>query len=733
LHEGDLELQLRVFSEETGTTTPLPEISVSQPLDFLYLFAPIPPAMKKALFPFLLILLCIPAYAQSISDYLSAPFPTGLVASPDGNSIAWVFNDNGERNVFFAKSPDYIAKKTTDYPGDIGVGIAQLTFSPDSKTLLFVRGNSKNPAGQPANPAQLQEITDFKIHSINLENGKIQPIGPGSSPVFHPNGNQLVYLMGGAVYSKDLTEPEKEGKQLFIARGSASQLSFSPDGKLLAFMSGRTDHSFVGLYNLEKNTLNYPESSLDHDSYPAWSPDGKQLAYLRVPNIHNLLPFTSIKESNPWSIRVLDIQTMKAKEVWKADPGKGSVMVDDIPAVGQRVWWTPGGDLVFPWEKSGFMHLYSVSPKDGSVKHLTPGTGFVELVQTSFVKHELLLTTNIGDIERRNMLRLDLNTFQTEPLTSPKTIEWAPVRIENGIAFLASNFDKPAWPMIELYGNRKMLAADFFPSGFPENLSCPEQVNLTAKDGFKSFAQILLPADYDPKKKYPAVIFLHGGSRRQMLMGFNYSQYYSNAYGMQQYFATKGYIALTLNYRSGIGYGIDFREEENYGAGGASEVQDVMAAADYLAERTDVDASKIIPWGGSYGGFLTAHALSQAPGKFLTGVDIHGVHNWNNDISVFAPWYAPEKFPEMAELAFKSSPMNYVKNWKEPVLMIHGDDDRNVLFSESVELAEVLRKQGVHVEQLVFPDEIHMFLLQRNWVAAFEATFRFINDQVNKK
>ena len=186
--------------------------------------------MQKAILPFLLILLCVPALAQSISDYLSAPFPTGLVASPDGNSIAWVFNDNGERNVFFAKSPDYTAKKITDYPGDNGVGIAQLTFSPDSKTLLFVRGNSRNSAGQAANPAQLQENTDFKIHSINLETEEIQLIGPGSSPIFHPNNEKIAYLIGGSVYSKDLNEPEKEGTQLFIARGSISQLSFSPDG-----------------------------------------------------------------------------------------------------------------------------------------------------------------------------------------------------------------------------------------------------------------------------------------------------------------------------------------------------------------------------------------------------------------------------------------------------------------------------------------------------------------------
>ena len=689
--------------------------------------------MKKSSLSLVLIFLAFQTIAQSVSDYISAPFPTYLTAAPEGKAVACIFNDKGQRNVFYAKSPDFITKKLTDYGGDLGVDLGPLVFSPDGKTLLMVRGNSRNSVGKAANPAQLQENTDKKIYSLDIESGKIRQFSAGTTPVFSPDGKNVAYLVGGSVYLKVANDTTDSIKPLFTARGNASMLSFSPDGKYLAFVSGRGDHSFVGLWDFENKLLTYPEASLDFDSYPSWSPDGKKLAYLRIPNILNLLPFTSIKEANPWSIRILDMASMKAEEIWKAESGPGSVMVDDLPAISERLWWTPTGSLVFPWEKNNWMQLYSINPQTKELKHLTPGQGQVEWVQRSFSKNELLITHNIGNIDRRQISRLDLSTFKLELLSDSQSINWSPVRVENGLAWLESNWNRPGWPMVQSNGNKKMLGESFFPSNFPKSLSKPEAVKIIAKDGFETSCQLFLPANYDSKKKYPAVIFIHGGSRRQMLLGYNYGLYYSHTYGAQQFFASQGYIALTINYRSGIGYGMDFREEENYGAGGASEVQDVLAAADFLSSRSDVDASRIAPWGGSYGGYLTAHVLSQAPEKFHVGVDIHGVHNWNNDIPVFAPWYAPEKFPKMAELAFKSSPMAYVDKWEDPVLLIHGDDDRNVLFSESVELAEVLRKQGVKVEQLIFPDEVHSFLLHKNWVKAFDATFEFINRHSTKK
>lgn len=686
--------------------------------------------MKRNLLSLVLIFIFFQTMAQSIADFLSVPFPSAFTVSNDGKRLAWVFNDKGERNIFLADSPGYQTVKLTDFKGDNGLDISNLIFSPDGRNLVFVRGNAKNRQGEPANPALLQENTEQQIYILDLRTKEVKFLARGNSPLFHPDGSKMVYLQGGKVYLRNIQGTPSSTVPLFTNRGSVSQLTWSPDGKRLAFTSDRIDHAFVGIYDLEQQKLSYPETGMDHDGYPSWSPDGKYLAYLRVPHIHNLILFKSIKTANPWSIRVLDMDSMEAKEVFRADEGIGSVMVADIPAQNERLWWTGSQELVFPWEKNGWVQLYAVQIGNGKVQRLTPGSGMVEKVQTSLHADELLLTTNTLKISGRQLIRLDLKDKSTKLIADLSSNHWSPLRTVDGIAYFSSSFQKPAWPMILMEDGEKMLAENLFPKNFPGQLSKPELIDIRAKDGFVSHAYLYKPKDYQEGKQYPAVIFLHGGSRRQMLDGFNYSIYYSNADAMQQYFASQGFVALTLNYRSGIGYGIHFREAENYGAGGASEVADVMAAADYLAARPDVDPSKIIPWGGSYGGYLTAHALAQAPGKYLLGVDIHGVHDWNNVIPTFNSWYKPEKYPEIAALAFQSSPMFHVKNWKEPVLLISGDDDRNVVFSESVELLEVLRKQGVEVEQLVFPDEVHSFLLHRNWIQAYEAAFEFIQKHI---
>jgi dipeptidyl aminopeptidase/acylaminoacyl peptidase len=197
---------------------------------------------------------------------------------------------------------------------------------------------------------------------------------------------------------------------------------------------------------------------------------------------------------------------------------------------------------------------------------------------------------------------------------------------------------------------------------------------------------------------------------------------------MNQYLASRGYVVLSVNYRSGIGYGLDFRQALHFGPGGASEYNDVIGAGLYLRSRADVEPNHIGAWGGSYGGYLTALALARASNLFAAGVDLHGVHDWSLEIDLWKP-QSDYTFNRAAasRLAWESSPMASLDTWTSPVLLIQGDDDRNVLFAETVRLANALRARGVPVQELVFPDEIHGFLLHRDWLAAYRQGAEFFD------
>jgi dipeptidyl aminopeptidase/acylaminoacyl peptidase len=216
-----------------------------------------------------------------------------------------------------------------------------------------------------------------------------------------------------------------------------------------------------------------------------------------------------------------------------------------------------------------------------------------------------------------------------------------------------------------------------------------------------------------------------------MLLGWHSMEYYSNAYAMNQYLASLGYIVLSVNYRGGTGYGLDFREALNYGASGGSEYNDVIGAGLYLKNRPDVDPARIGAWGGSWGGYLTALALARASNLFAAGVDMHGVHDWRVDVPTLGPDSDPNEQANVMRVAFESSPIASVTTWRSPVLLIHGDDDRDVSFSETEELVEALRRQKVDFEELIFPDEGHAFLLRRDWVRAYAASADFLGRKLH--
>lgn len=503
----------------------------------------------------------------------------------------------------------------------------------------------------------------------------------------------------------------------------------------LAFVSHRKEHNLIGVYDLVNKALRYLDPSVDRDMEPVWSPDSKRIAFLRIPASSRAFDFGPQQAGQPWSIRVADARTGAGREVWRADEGKGSVFREIV--ADNQLLWGAGDALLFPWERDGWTHLYSVPAEGGEARLLTPGDFEVEDVSLAPGGREILFNSNQGDVDRRHVWRESVTSNSPAEVTTGENIEWSPVMSSDGhtIAILHSDARRPARPaVLSPAGEMTDIEASAIPADFPaEQLVVPQQVVFSSADGLRIHGQLFLPKDLSGGERHPAVVFFHGGSRRQMLLGWHYMGYYHNAYAMNQYLASRGYVVLSVNYRSGIGYGMEFREALNYGATGASEFNDVLGAGLYLRSRSDVDPKRIGAWGGSYGGYLTALALSRASDLFAAGVDLHGVHDWNLEIPNFVPEYDPRKQQDAARLAWESSPLSSVSTWRSPVLLVQGDDDRNVPFAETIRLAEALRKQGVEFQLLVFPDEIHDFLRYSTWVRAYQAGADFFAKHLGGK
>jgi dipeptidyl aminopeptidase/acylaminoacyl peptidase len=671
----------------------------------------------------------------SLEQVMSAPFPSNLVAAPVGGSVAWVQIAKGSRNIWVASPPEYKGRQVTSYRGDDGEEIGELVWTTDAKAIIYTRGGDLDNFGESPNPLSSPDEQKQLLWIVTLDGKPPRQLAEGHSAAVSPKGNSLAYISKRDIWSVKIAGIEKPAA-LVQAKGRDT-LHWSPDGSRLAFVNSRGDHSFIGVYDLAAKTVRYLEPSVDRDSEPVWSRDSKQLAFVRVPASREASAFAPKRSGEPWSIHVADASTGVGREIWKADKGAGSVFRNVV--ADDQLIWSADNRIVFPWEKDGWTHLYSVSSsadsRDGKALLLTPGEFEVEHVSASADRKEVLYSSNQADIDRRYIWRIPAaGGKQPTAVTAAilgNGIEWSPVATSDGkaIALFHSDARRPERAAIQI-GSESLrdLAPETIPAEFPENLLVePQPIILDSADGMKIHGQLFLPANLDKTKRHPAILFFHGGSRRQMLLGWHYMYYYRNAYAMNQYLANLGYIVLSVNYRSGIGYGMEFREALNYGATGGSEFNDVMGAGVYMRNRPDVDPQRIGLWGGSYGGYLTAMGLARASDLFAAGVDMHGVHDWNIVVRNFVPAYDPLAKPEAARLAFESSPLASIKTWRSPVLLIHGDDDRNVPFSETVHLVEALRNQGVEFEQLIFPDEIHDFLKHEDWLRAYRASANFLD------
>ena len=655
------------------------------------------------------------AQSFSLQGIKSYPFPTELVAAATGTRIAWAFDEQGKRNVYVAEGPQYQPRRLTNYNNDDGQEITSLSLSADGKWVVWVRGGDHGGNwgdDQPVNAAFDAQMPKVQIWTAPFAGGEAKAVAEGDEPVLSPKSDSLVFIKGGQVWIAPL-DASKAARNLFTVHGTAGSPQFSPDGTRLAFVSNRADHSLIGVYDGSKASLQWIAPGFKRDNNPCWSPDGKKLVFIRNPGGGGGADSLLARRHQPWSIFTAAVETGKATELYKSP----QTLEGSVPTThgGYNLHWAAQNRIVFLSYMDGWPHLYSIPATGGAALLLTPGPFMAEHIRLSADKQSVFFAANTGpdalDVDRRHVVRVPVDNAAIEVLTPGTGLEWfpAPLGDGSGVALVSATAQRPPLPAILPPGQKKfrLLAADHVPSGFPQQaLVTPTQIILKAPDGTTVHAQLFRQAGGPARK--PAIVYVHGGPPRQMLLGWNYSDYYANAYANNQYLAGLGFVVLSVNYRLGIGYGFKFHQPEGGGRFGASEYQDVRAGALWLAAQPFVDKERIGIYGGSYGGYLTALALGRDSKLFAAGVDIHGVHDWTTNTRTAATAGGYEKIPDMdsaMHLSYLSSPVSSVNGWTSPVLIIHGDDDRNVQFSQSTDLVQRLEKQKVYLETKVIVDD----------------------------
>jgi len=597
--------------------------------------------------------------------------------SPDGNSIAWVEDIHSKNGIVSGSTVIYVKNlKSGGPPRRIGAGVADslhsegdVAWSPDGQKIAFFSDAAKKSQQQ--------------LYVTNAAGGTAKLLtnvkGFLSTPVWAPDGRTIAILFtenatraSGPLVAE--TPETGEIKDAFfeqrlalvdLGTGKLSQITpadayiyeyqWSPDGKRFVVTSalGNGDNNW---WIAELSTLD-PATGLMKSIYkpklqianPVWSPDGKQIAFIEG--------IMSDEGLTGGDIHVIS-----------SDGGDAKNLTKDMKASAAWLDWQRGGKILFSEFVGGNSAIATLDPSNGKIEQRWSSEG---ALSSAGIFGFLLSSSRDG-----KTLAGIFKSYSHAPEVALITADSpTPTLVTTRNADL-----KPAW------GEAKSIT--------------------WKSDGYDVQGWLLYPRDFDPNKKYPLVVYVHGGPSHISL------SHWPNTHDFASGLAGMGYFVLSPNPRGSFGQGEAFTRA-NVKEFGYGDFKDIMAGVDEALRVAPIDSNRLGITGWSYGGYMTMWAVTQT-NRFKAAMAGAGLSNWQSYYgeNLIDQWMIPffgKSVYDDPEIYARSSPINFIKKVKTPILILVGDSDGEVPAPQSYEFWHALKTLGVETQLVVYEHEGHLF------------------------
>ncbi len=458
--------------------------------------------------------------------------------------------------------------------------------------------------------------------------------------------------------------------------GGADAFAWNPDSKSLVYVSRKlkgqeyafSTDSNLYLYELEsgKTTL-LTDGMPGYDTDPVFSPDGKTLAWLSMP--------TAKYESDKKCLMVMDMASRQMRDLtenWDYWPE-------------QIAWGRNGKDIWFTGYYEGVAPVFKMDVATAAIDTVAMEVADFANVTPVADNAAVVLRHSMRSPNEICLVRTD--SKEVKQLTNVNT---------------------------ELLGQLKLGEV--------------KKVQVPTTDGKMMTCWEILPADFDPNKKYPAILYCQGGPQQAV------SQFWSYRWNFM-IMAANGYVIIAPNRHGVPGFGTEWNRQIS-GDYGGQNMKDYFAATDYIASRPYVDPKKVGAIGASYGGFSVYWLAGHNDGRYAALVAHAGIFNveaqyleteemWFADFDLGGPYW--DKNNAIAQNTYANSPHLFVNNWQAPMLITVGELDYRILASQGMMAFNAAKMHGLEAEMLVFPDENHWVLKPQNAILWQRTFFRFLD------